>query len=287
MKMSGRFLFLFLISLFVLSYKTGFSQVSDSVTWSLQWEKLEDGMFYCEADAPEKSSLNDSKITFLKLDPTKFDFRLLTASEHGRTARTADEWAAGFDAQVIVNAGMYNYDRAQSCKGYLKNYSHWNNPQYNGAYNVMMAIHPKDKSLPDFSLFDLTCTQWPAIQPLYHSFCQGLRMINCNGDQMAWNKRPWQACSMVICATDVDGNIYFIFTRSPYTHQTMIGFLHSLPIDIRTTVYLEGGPEASLFIQVGDKLVMKWGSFVSRTYENDDNDHFWKIPNVIAISPKK
>jgi hypothetical protein len=103
---------------------------------------------------------------------------------------------------------------------------------------------------------------------------------------MAWDKRPGQACSMVVSATDIAGNIYFIFSRSPYTHQKMIDFLISLIPDIRTTVYLEGGPEASLYIQTPDTIISKIGSYVSKTYANDNNDHFWKIPNVIGIKSR-
>jgi len=88
---------------------------------------------------------------------------------------------------------------------------------------------------------------------------------------------------MVIGATDTEGNIYFLFTRSPYTHQQVIGYLIRLIPTIRTTVYLEGGPEASLYVQTGDTVISKFGSYVSKTYPNDNNDHFWKIPNVIGI----
>jgi len=51
-------------------------------------------------------------------------------------------------------------------------------------------------------------------------------------------------------------------------------------------VYLEGGPEASLYINSGDTIIPKIGSYVSKTYARDDNDHFWKVPNVIGIVKK-
>jgi hypothetical protein len=91
---------------------------------------------------------------------------------------------------------------------------------------------------------------------------------------------------MVVGATDVSGNIYFAFTRSPYTHQQMIGFLKQLIPTIRTTVYLEGGPEASLYIQTKDTVISKIGSYVSKTYAHDKNDHFWDLPNVIGIGSR-
>ena len=252
-----------------------------------RWQMLQQGIYFWEPDAPEKSILNDSKIFILKADPRFCKFRLLSASEHGKQNRTADAWAKDFKVNVVVNAGMFNMANATTNKGYLKNYSHTNNGKMNGSYNVMMAMNPKKESDPEMMLYDLTCTKWESIRTSYNTFCQGMRMIDCNGNRMAWDKRPGQACSMVISATDITGNIYFIFARSPYTHQKMIDFMIQLIPDIRTTVYLEGGPEASLYIQTADTTISKIGSYVSKTYENDNNDHFWKIPNVIGIQSGK
>jgi hypothetical protein len=175
----------------------------------------------------------------------------------------------------------------QSNKGYMKNYNHLNNPNKSGYYNAMLAMHPKDRKNPPLEIIDITCQDWEKVKHEYHSFCQGMRMISCEGEGMAFAKRPDQSCSMILTATDVEGNLYIVFTRSPYTHRTMIGYLKGLPLNIRTTVYLEGGPEASLYINIGDTVIAKFGSYVSNTCNNDDNDHFWKIPNVIALKKKK
>jgi hypothetical protein len=40
------------------------------------------------------------------------------------------------------------------------------------------------------------------------------------------------------------------------------------------------------FIQVGDRKIEKIGSYVSETYPNDLNDHFWTLPNVIGFKVK-
>jgi len=250
------------------------------------WHELQKGISYWEPDAPEKSILNDSKIFILKADPRVCKFRMLCSSEHGNQNRTADNWANDFGVNVVVNAGMFNMTNGRTNKGYLRNYSHINNSKFNGYYNVMMVMNPKQNTDPAMMLHDLTCSKWESIRTKYESFCQGMRMIDCNGGKMAWDKRPGQSCSMVICATDITGNIYFIFTRSPYTHQKMIDFVASLIPDIRTTVYLEGGPEASLYVQTNDTIISKIGSYVSKTYANDNNDHFWKIPNVIGIQSR-
>jgi hypothetical protein len=248
-----------------------------------KWRDLQKGLSFWEPDAPEKSILNDSKLFILKADPKFCKFKILSSSEHGKRNRTAEEWSRDFKVNVTVNAGMFNLGNKKTNKGYLKNYSHYNNSHLNGNYNVMMAMNPKNGTDTTMIISDMTCGNWESLKADYHTLCQGMRMIDCNGNRMAWDKQPGQSCSMVIGATDIAGNIYFIFSRSPYTHQKMIGFLIFLIPDIRTTVYLEGGPEAGLYVQTADTIISKIGSYVSKTYANDNNDHFWKIPNVIGI----
>jgi len=245
-----------------------------------------DGLQYVELDAPDKSVVNDSKLSILKIDVNKFDFEFLTASEH-KGARTAPEWASEFDKNVIINAGMYKYNKTQSNKGYMKNYNHLNNPVKNASYNAILAMHPKDPKKLPFAIHDITIEPWEKIKTQYHSLCQGMRMISGNGEAMQFSKRPDQSCSMIVAATDSIGNLYVVFTRSPYTHRAMIGYLQGLPFNVRTTVYLEGGPETSFYVNTGDTVIAKFGSYVSNTCDNDDNDHFRKMPNVIAIRTKK
>jgi hypothetical protein len=252
----------------------------------IPWINLSDGLQYVELDAPAKSVVNDSKLTILKIDTRQFDFEFLTASEHGKRLRTAEEWASEFDKTIVINAGMYSYNKMHSNKGYMKNYNHLNNPVKSNYYNAIMAMHPRDKTKPPFEIIDITYQDWEKVKTQYFSLCQGMRMIGQEGEGMAFAKRPDQSCSMVLTATDISGNLYIVYTRSPYTHLAMIGFLQGLPLNIRTTVYLEGGPETSLYVNTGDTVIAKFGSYVSNTCNNDDNDHFWKIPNVIALRKK-
>ena len=274
---------LLLIFLFSLIAFHGMSQPWIS---EIPWKNLMPGLQLVELDAPEKSVVNDSKLTILKIDAHEFDFEFLTASEHGKHPRTAPDWAKEFDQNIIINAGMYRYNKTQSNKGYMSNYNHLNNAVKSTNFNAILAMHPKDTKKPPFEIIDITCQDWETIKNLYHSLCQGMRMISCEGEEMQFSKRPDQSCSMILATTDAAGNLYLIFTRSPYTHRTMIRFLKGLPVDIRTTVYLEGGPETSLYINTGDTIIAKYGSYVSNTCDNDDNDHFREIPNVIALRKK-
>ena len=98
---------------------------------------------------------------------------------------------------------MYGYGKSHPNKGYMQNYSHINSSKLIGGYNVMAAMNPKKKDEPAFKLYDLTQTPWQHIKPKYQSFSQGMRMIDFEGNPMAWDKKPWQSCSIVITSYSI------------------------------------------------------------------------------------
>jgi hypothetical protein len=51
-------------------------------------------------------------------------------------------------------------------------------------------------------------------------------------------------------------------------------------------MYLEGGPEASFYLNHNGIEVKKFGSYETDFNENDDNEGFLEIPNIIGISKK-
>lgn len=281
--MSFKLKIVVLIFVAFLSFKGKCQETSSS---SLKWVELQKGLWFDEVNAPEKSILNDSKLFILKADPLFCSFSAHSVTDDSKPARTAAVWANDYKLNVVVNAGMFNLANHRTNKGYLQINKRFNNARLNKSYNVMMAMNPRNRMDSAMVITDMSCRDWTLLKKRYTTLCQGMRMIDGHGVPLSWDKRPGQSCSMVVGATDVSGNIYFAFTRSPYTHQQMIGFLKQLIPTIRTTVYLEGGPEASLYIQTKDTVISKIGSYVSKTYAHDKNDHFWDLPNVIGIGSR-
>lgn len=249
---------------------------------AFEWQQLADGTYFLETDAPKRSQINDSKISILKVDPSKADFFMLSATEHGNRSLPADAWADTLGMNIVINAGMYDLAHKLLSKGYLKNGTHLNNASLYPGYNAMIAFSPVDSTDRKFTIFDLKCTDWNKVKSDYSCYAQGLRMIDCNGKALEWNKKK-QSCSMLVTALGQDGNIYFIFTRSPYTHNEMIGFMLGFPFGLTHAIYMEGGPQTSLYVNIGETKIEKIGSYVSETYPNDKNDQFRKLPNVIGI----
>ena len=89
---------------------------------------------------------------------------------------------------------------------------------------------------------------------------------------------------MLVAAEDSSGNLVLAFCRSPMRQSEMAHFLSGLPIGLKTALYLEGGPETSLFIHLPGRAAEHWiGTYVSDTWEKTDNQEFRKLPNVVGI----
>jgi hypothetical protein len=283
-------IYLFILITFGITRNVVFGQNLPTDTISLQspdytFRSIGKGIELCETDAPLKSVVNDSKLTILRIEPSLFEFELKAYTEIGQK-RTVKEWADTFDFDIVLNAGMYELSDGKTSRGFLKNFNHYNNPTFRENYNSMIAFNPIDTLETPFKVLDLECENWHEIKDDYQTFAQGLRMIDCNHGLIGWNKRK-QSCSMLVTAMDPLHRVYFIFTRSPYTHNEMIQFMSSMPFELYNAIYMEGGPETSLYVKTDELTIEKMGSYVSETYEKDTNESFWKLPNVIGIRLKQ
>lgn len=251
-----------------------------------QWVTLTKGMEYREIPAPQKSFIGDSKLSILRLDPSCFGFDIFSATQHDSVPRTVKKWAHEFDQIVTFNAGMYEQTKPLQSRAYLQNGKHYNNPKLLDAFNLMLALGPKEgQNRSNIEVLDLSCSDWRQEKKCFKGFAQGLRMIDCNGQPTYWQKKI-QSCSMLVAAEDNRGWFYLIFTRSPYTHNQMIDFMLQMPRGLHDAIYLEGGPETSLFIHVNQHHIQKVGSWVSDTWETNRNKNYWPLPNVIGITYK-
>ena len=250
------------------------------------WTTLTKGMEYREINAPKKSFMGDSKLAILRMDPSQFQFDLFTATQHDSIPKSVQKWSDSFHLMVAFNAGMYDLNQPLISRAYLKNGKHLNNGQLLEDFNLMMALGPKPKrQRSNIEVLDLTCANWEQEKNNFKGFAQGLRMIDCNASPMYWKKKI-QSCSMLVAAEDQKGWFYLIFTRSPYTHNQMIDFMKQMPGGLHDAIYLEGGPETSLLINVNGHHIKKVGSWVSTTWESDANKHFWPLPNIVGVRKK-
>jgi len=286
MKYFMKTFFLSTVSLLLLASCGGENASAQDTTVDYSnWINLTKGMEYREIDAPQKSPVGDSKISILRFERRLFDFNIFSATKYDSIPRDLHTWADTFDLNVVFNAGMYNLSKPLSSRAYLKSGSHLNNGTLIENFNLMMAMSPTVKHREEVEILDLTCENFNEMNHEFNSYAQGLRMIDCNGSPMYWKKKI-QSCSMLIAAEGEDGKFYLIFCRSPYTHNQMIDFMIGMPYKLRNAIYLEGGPETSLLIDVNGHCIEKIGSWVSDTWESDTNHHFWPLPNVVGVKKR-
>ena len=252
----------------------------------INWQEIERGLYYAEFDAPLKSNVGDSKLSILKINPEYFSFELFAATEHDSLRRTVEQWSLDFNLVGVINAGMFNMSDRLTGSGYFCNYSHVNNGRIRENFRAMAMFNPKSKYFPAVNIVDMETEPWEILKENYNSAFQDIRMIDCNQQQVLWKPRRPISSSMCVLGTDKKGNVLFVFTRSPYTANTMSKFLLSLPLNIFSVMYLDGGPESSLYVNAGDTIIEKVGSWVSPGYANDDNNYFWELPNVIGVKRK-
>ncbi len=253
----------------------------------IEWKVVEKGLYLAEVKAPRITRISDANVTILKIDPKYFSFHLVTASEHDSLQRSVRDWSEMCGLVAAINAGMYGGASHISNVGYMKNYNHINNYDLKPNYFAVAAFNPIDSTFPPFKIIDLQNENWNVYKDKYQSFSQSMRMIDNNRKPLEWKQKRKMRCSMVVLAIDKKGNVLFIFTRSPYTPNEFIKFMLKLPADIQTAMYLEGGPESSLYLNNGETVVEKIGSYVSRTFAHDRNSEFRKMPNVIGIKRKQ
>lgn len=247
------------------------------------WQAVDEGLFIGEFDSPQKSEVGDSKITIVKIDPDYYEFKLLSASEYNDSSRTVRQWAKEYHLTAAINAGMFQEDLITSV-GYMKNFDHTNNPHFN-SNNTIFVFNPADSTVKPAQIVDRTCQDFESLREKYRSMVQSIRMISCRQENV-WTKQP-KKWSMVVLGADKENNILFIFTRSPYAVHDFINILLSLPISIYNAMYLEGGPEATLYFSANNIEFEKFGSFETGFIENDFISAAWPIPNVLGIVKKK
>jgi hypothetical protein len=250
------------------------------------WQRLDNGLYLGKFDSPKKSEICNYKIIILKIDPKFYSFKLLSASEHDNYLKTAKQWTNKFGLLATINASMYLATDFNKSTGYMKNFNHVNNAHINRTFGAFMVFGPMDSSVPEVQIVDRHVQKnWKSLIKKYDTVVQNYRMINPK-QQNVWRQSS-NIFSIAAVGMDRSGNVLFIHSRSPFTVHDFNEVLLSLPINIYNAMYVEGGPEASLYIKINETEMNEVGSYETGFNENDDNNSAWLIPNVIGIVKRR
>jgi hypothetical protein len=245
------------------------------------WVHLEPGLEFGAFTPAQKSSVGDNLIRILKIDPKRFQLRLLNASASpGAKRLTAKEWVHKHGMVAAINASMYQADNLTSVS-LMQTFGHINNSWFSKD-RAVLAFDPKKKSLPPAQILDRDCQNVDHLRTLYHTLIQSIRMISCDGKNV-WEQqnKKWSTAAIGMNET---GHILFIHVRSPFSTHDLINHLLTLPVKLKRAMYVEGGSEAQMYIRSGKKEMEFVGSFSSGSNETDANTLAWPIPNVVGIT---
>ncbi len=249
-----------------------------------RWQQVDGGLAIAEFAAPQKSIVGSSKITIIKIDPHFYSFKLMTAKEYGVEPMTAKAWCQKYNLIAGVNAGMFQSDYRTNV-GYMKNYKQVNNGKINAKYSSVFAFNPFRPETDSVKIFDIEADPVEKIVQKYHTVIQNLRLIKRPGkNRWSQQNREW---SEVALGQDEDGNVLFLFSRSPYSMHDFNEIILKLPVHLLCAQHLEGGPEASLFFSYKGTEINQFGSYETGFNENNNNSNAWPIPNIIGIVKKK
>lgn len=234
------------------------------------------------APIPPPIEIGDRCITLVRIDPQRYQFKLLSALPDGPN-RSASEWLEQFKGSGVINASMYHANQKSiglMIDGHLKN-----NPEDNEKLGGIFAFNPIDKKSDPIAFYGKGCPGYELkeIKKRYKTLIQNYRLLDCQSQAIAW-KDP-KSFSAAAIGQDQQGRMVFIHSRTPYT-MTIFANLLALPaLALKHAHYVEGGPEASLYVRVGPKTVREIGSFESDFRPDDKNSAFWPIPNMIGFLP--
>ncbi len=250
------------------------------------WKVLAPGMDLRYVTAKKPSSVGDSRIVILRMDPRLWQLEMLGISETGESSgHTARAWSQSRKFSAAINAGMFSTDY-KTHLGYMGSAIHINNSRSN-AYQSVAAFEPRDpQSLPLFHIFDLDApgTHFPDILKDYASVLQNLRLVKRPGlNQWSQQERKWIEAAL---GEDDAGRILFIYSRSPFTMRDLNDELLAAGIGLVAAQHLEGGPEAQLYVHVGTVEMELCGSYETSFKENDSNSAAWPVPNILGVRPR-
>lgn len=273
-----------IILLALIAVSSVIGRTSNGAAKSDAWEKLDKGLEYATLDAPAKSSIGDSKIRVLRINPRHYSFHLVNVSENDEnSAMSVRGWAKKNDFVAAINASMFQRDMRTSIS-FMRNRSHINNAKMTRDKTIF-AFQSTGEKYRFPVIFDRECDDVEEMKAHFRVHVQSIRMISCNGRNV-WKEQK-DSWSTAAIANDHDGNILFIHVQSPYPTHELIAHLLTLPLNIRTAMYVEGGPQAQLFIKTSDQEHILLGRYTSELLGRAEAKIGWPVPNVIGIRQRK
>lgn len=242
------------------------------------WNSIAPGVEFAKAEGKWECNIGDSYLSILRSDPEFTEFVIHSAKQSGQS-QTAKKWCETQDLIAAMNAGMYQADHATNL-GFMRIGEFVNQSRINND-KLFIAFGALEAELPPAHVIDKDCHDWESLIANYEFVTQSIRMMDCDGKNR-WSRQE-KYWSVAAAGVDDQGRLLMIHSRSPWAMHDFVEMVSDLNLGLLGLIYLEGGPEASLYVNGFTEKHSLIGSYETGFFESDDNDRFWPIPNVIGV----
>lgn len=216
-------------------------------------------------------------IDVVRADLAHHRLRILSAARDG-ASRPATAWREAFHLTAVINAGMFHTNGDPVAlivdNGVALSAD-------NKAYLGYFAFDPVAKTDPPVLVTGRDCPHFSLadLRTRYRSIVQAPRLLGCAGEPLPWqDKKHYSAAAIGV---DRQGRVILIHARAAFTMTELAIAVGDL--NLAGALFLEGGPEASLVVRGADGELSRVGSYETGFVDNDTNQSFWWLPNVIGL----
>jgi hypothetical protein len=219
-------------------------------------------------------------IDVVRADLAHHKLRVLTSAREGRS-QPAPAWRETFQLVAVINAGMFHSD-GDPVALIVEDGTEVSTD--NKTYQGYLAFDPRAATDPPAVLTGRDCTGFSLadLRRRYRSLVQSPRLLGCTGEALPWqDKKQYSAAAIGL---DRLGRVVLVHARAAIAMSDLAKALAAL--DLTGALFLEGGPEASLVVRGADGELSRVGSYETGFVENDANQAFWWLPNVIGLEAR-
>ena len=243
-----------------------------------QWEVLEDGLENTQVSVfPVQNATQTVSVDVLRIEPEKWDFELLTASEFGRS-KSLGQWAKEHELVAAINASMYLPD-GKTSTGYMRRGEHINNGRIVTNFGVFFVAMPENNELPQAAVLDRNDDSWHDELEQYQIVVQNYRLMTPLGKPL-WG--PALLNSLAAIGQDKFGRILFLHCGQPISAISFVEGLTRMPLDLVRLMYVEGGHQAAMLVHTKAKSQVWTGKYAALM----DSNAMPPLPNVIGVKHK-
>jgi len=212
----------------------------------------------------------------VRADLHQYRLRILTAARDGNGSHPAPWWRDAFHLVAVTNAGMF-HEEGDPVGLVVEDGVALGND--NKTFSGYLAFDETGATITgrDCPGFDLA-----ALRKRYRNVVQSGRLLGCDGKALPWKDKKQYSSAAI--GVDREGQVVFLHARDAITMTELAAAVAEL--DLQGALFLEGGPEASLVVRGPKGELARMGSYETGFVENDGNQSFWWLPNVIALEAR-